>query len=82
MITEEDLKVRGAGDLLGVQQSGVPDFKIADIVSQGNLMETARDDSRMLLRNDPNLTSDRGKAVKILLYLMSLDQSIELLNSG
>ncbi len=82
LIAEEDLKVRGAGDLLGVQQSGVPDFKIADIVSQGNLMETARDDSRMLLRNDPNLTSDRGKAVKILLYLMSLDQSIELLNSG
>lgn len=81
-IAEVDLKLRGAGDVLGVAQSGLPKFQIADLEVQTDLMKTAYDDARMILNEDPNLTSERGKALRTLLYLMDHDQSIRLIAVG
>src|SRR5690606_36033935 len=67
-IAEEDLALRGAGDLIGVQQSGLPRFRIADLESQTGLMRMAQDDSRLLLELDPDLTSPRGAAMRVLLW--------------
>ncbi|MEM6622379.1 MAG: ATP-dependent DNA helicase RecG [Pseudomonadota bacterium] len=81
-IAEEDLRLRGAGDVLGTQQSGLPKFRIADIARDTELMALARDDARMVLSTDPDLTSDRGNALKALLYLMARDESVRLLRAG
>ena len=56
--------LRGAGDLLGVQQSGLPRFRIADLETQAELMRMAQDDSRLLLAQDPELASPRGQAMR------------------
>lgn len=81
-IAEEDLKLRGAGDLLGVAQSGLPRFRIADLETQTDLMKIAHDDARMFLRTDPSLKTPRGQAVRTLLYLMDQDKAIKLLSVG
>ena len=81
-IAEEDLKIRGAGDLLGTAQSGMPRFRVADLARDTGLMATARDDARMALNEDPELQTDRGQALRVLLYLMERDQSVQLLKSG
>ena len=81
-IAEEDLKIRGAGDMLGTAQSGLPRFRIANIERDTVLMALARDDARMVLHSDPELKTERGKALKILLYLLSRDESVRLLKSG
>ncbi|MFS4439269.1 ATP-dependent DNA helicase RecG [Paracoccaceae bacterium GXU_MW_L88] len=81
-IAETDLKLRGAGDLLGVAQSGLPRFRIADIEADAALMALAQSDSRALLESDPNLTSDRGEAARYVLYLFSHDESFRFLSVG
>jgi len=81
-IAEEDLKLRGAGDVLGVSQSGLPQFRIADLESQSDLMKLAQKDARRLLETDPDLTSERGEAVRTLLYLMGQDQAFRYLSVG
>ena len=81
-IAEEDLRLRGAGDVLGVAQSGLPRFRIADLETQGELMRVARDDARLLLDQDPALTSPRGEAVRVLLYLMEREKAFRLLAAG
>jgi len=81
-ISEEDLKLRGAGDLLGVAQSGLPRFRIADLEVQADLMKIAQDDARMFLTTDPKLETPRGQAVRTLLYLMEQDKAIKLLSVG
>jgi ATP-dependent DNA helicase RecG len=81
-IAEEDLRLRGAGDLLGIQQSGLPRFRIADIESQTGLLAMAQDDSRLLLHQDPQLASPRGQAARILLWLMDRDKAIRMLSVG
>ncbi|MCB1370916.1 MAG: ATP-dependent DNA helicase RecG [Rhodovulum sp.] len=81
-IAEEDLRLRGAGDLLGVQQSGLPRFRIADVETQTELMRTAQDDSRLLLAQDPELTSPRGRAMRVLLYLLERERAIRMLSVG
>ncbi|MCF6305238.1 MAG: ATP-dependent DNA helicase RecG [Rhodobacteraceae bacterium] len=81
-IADEDLRIRGAGDLLGLKQSGLPNFRVADLESQADLMETAQDDARLLLTMDPDLTSPRGQAIRALLYLMDRDRAILLLSVG
>ncbi len=81
-IAEEDLRLRGAGDLLGVQQSGLPKFRVADLEAQAGLMRVAHDDARLLLARDPDLTGPRGDAVRTLLYLLDRDKAIRLLAVG
>ncbi|MEO1424954.1 MAG: helicase-related protein, partial [Pseudomonadota bacterium] len=81
-IADEDLRLRGAGDVLGVQQSGLPRFQIADLEHQGDLMATAQKDARRALDQDPKLESARGEALRTLLYLMDRDQAIRLLSVG
>ncbi len=81
-IANEDLSMRGAGDVIGTAQSGVPRFKIADLERQAGLMATAQKDARMLLDQDPGLTSARGKAVRTLLWLMEQDKAIRLISVG
>ena len=81
-IAEEDLRLRGAGDLLGVAQSGLPRFRIADLEEQADLMKIAQDDARMFLQTDPKLETERGQAVRTLLYLMEQDKAIRLLSVG
>ena len=81
-IAEQDLKIRGAGDVLGTAQSGLPRMRIADMARDTALMATARDEARMVLHEDPELTGPRSKALKSLLYLMERDASVKLLRSG
>ena len=81
-LAEEDLRLRGAGDLIGVQQSGLPKFRIADLETQAELMRVAQDDARLLLARDPDLASPRGVAVRTLLYLHDRDTAIKLLAVG
>ncbi len=81
-IAEADLKMRGAGDLIGTAQSGLPRFRVADIESQADLMAVAQSDARKLLANDPKLTSPRGTAAKTLLYLTEQEQAVGLISVG
>ena len=81
-IAEEDLAMRGAGDLLGTAQSGLPRFRIADLERQSTLMEIAQDDARKLLHDDPGLLSPRGQAARVLLWLMEQDKAFRLLSVG
>jgi ATP-dependent DNA helicase RecG len=82
LIAEEDLKLRGAGDLLGTKQSGMPDFKLADPVLHGDLLAVAADDARMVMTMDPGLTGKRGEALRVLLYLFRRERAVRYLRSG
>ena len=81
-IAEEDLKIRGAGEMLGTRQSGMPQFKIADIAFHGDLLATARNDARRILEQDPELKTPRGEALRVLLYLFERDAAVLNLRSG
>jgi ATP-dependent DNA helicase RecG len=81
-ISEEDLAIRGAGDLIGTAQSGLPRFRIADVETQASLMAIAQSDARKLLADDPSLTSPRGAAARVLLWLMEQDKAIRLISIG
>ena len=82
LIAEEDLKMRGAGDVIGTAQSGLPRFKVADLEQQSALMATAHQDARMLLQSDPILIGTRGRAARILLWLMEQDKAVHLILTG
>ena len=82
VIAETDLQMRGAGDVIGTAQSGVPKFRIADPERQAGLMATAQSDARRLLHDDPTLTSPRGQAARVLLWLMSKEEAIRLITVG
>lgn len=81
-IARVDLEMRGAGDLIGTAQSGLPRFWVADLEHQTNLMQIAHSDARALLTQDPDLTSERGKAARVLLWLMRQDEAIRLISVG
>ena len=81
-IAEEDLAMRGAGDVLGTAQSGLPRFRIADLERQAGLQAMARDDARKLIGDDPALVSRRGKAARVLLWLMKQDSAIQMISVG
>ncbi|MHA6325682.1 ATP-dependent DNA helicase RecG [Roseivivax sp. CAU 1753] len=81
-IAEVDLEMRGAGDLIGTAQSGLPRFRIANVETQAGLMKIAQSDARRLLQDDPGLKSARGNAARILLWLMRQDQAIRLIQVG
>jgi ATP-dependent DNA helicase RecG len=81
-IAEEDLRLRGEGDVLGTRQSGVPGFQIAQLEVHGKFLAAARDDAALTLTRDPKLSSPRGEALRALLYLFSRDEAIRLLGAG
>jgi ATP-dependent DNA helicase RecG len=81
-IAEEDLKLRGEGEILGTRQSGAPDFKLAQLALDADLIAAARDDARLILERDPKLTSPRGEALRLLLYLFERDEAIRLVRAG
>ena len=81
-IAEEDLAMRGAGDLIGTAQSGLPRFRIADMERQSALMAIAQSDARRLLAEDPGLVSPRGQAARALLWLLDQDRAIRLIHVG
>ena len=81
-IAEEDLALRGAGDALGTAQSGLPDFRFADLTDHRRLLEMAAADAKMVVGDDPELQTERGEALRLLLYLFSRDDAVRLLRSG
>lgn len=81
-IAEEDLAMRGAGDVLGTAQSGLPRFRVGDLEHQAGLMATARDDARKLISDDPKLTSPRGRAARSLLWLLEADRALKMISVG
>ena len=81
-IADVDLQMRGAGDLIGTAQSGLPRFRVADMERQTALMAVAQTDARKLLSEDPGLTGARGMAARVLLWLMQQDQAIRLISVG
>jgi ATP-dependent DNA helicase RecG len=81
-IAEEDLRLRGEGDVLGTRQSGMPGFRIARIEVHGKLIGAARDEAKLVLSRDAHLTSSRGEALRDLLYLFERDEAVRLIRSG
>ncbi|THH38398.1 ATP-dependent DNA helicase RecG [Aliishimia ponticola] len=81
-IAQTDLEMRGAGDLIGTAQSGLPRFQVADLERQAALMAVAQSDARALLATDPELRSPRGEATRVLLWLMRQDRAIQLISVG
>jgi ATP-dependent DNA helicase RecG len=82
VIAEEDLRLRGAGELLGVRQSGLPEFRMAELPTHSDLLLAARDDAKIILERDPELKSQRGEALRVLLYLFERDEAVRYLRSG
>jgi len=81
-IAEEDLEIRGAGDVIGTAQSGLPRFRVGDMERQAALMAVAQSDARRLLAEDPGLGGPRGQAARGLLWLMEQDRAIRLITVG
>ena len=81
-IAEEDLTLRGGGELLGTRQSGEAGFRIADLEQTQRLLPIAHSDARLLMDRDGGLTSSRGEAARILLYLFERDWGVQLLRGG
>jgi len=82
VIAEEDLRLRGAGELLGTRQSGMPLFRLADLAAHADLLAVARDDAQLVLARDPELQSTRGEALRTLLYLFGRDEAVRYLRAG
>ncbi len=82
LIAETDWKLRGSGDLLGVRQSGMPRNRFARLESDGDLLDTANAQARLIAQNDPDLVGKNGPALRQLLYLFEQDQAVRLLSSG
>lgn len=81
-IAEEDLRLRGAGEMLGTQQAGLPLFRLADLSVHGELLAAARDDAALILQKDAKLNGPRGEALRTLLYLFERDAAVSLLSAG
>ena len=81
-IAEKDLTLRGAGELLGTKQSGMQEFKIADMATDQNLLKMAYNDAKYIMNIDAELSSERGKALRLLLYLFNKDEAVKTLKAG
>jgi ATP-dependent DNA helicase RecG len=81
-IAEEDLKLRGEGDVLGVRQSGLPGYRIARSDVHGPLITQARDESLRIMKDNPKLKGARGEALRCLLYLFERDEALPLIGAG
>jgi ATP-dependent DNA helicase RecG len=82
LIAEEDLRLRGPGEVLGIRQSGLPSLRLADLTCHADLLAPAREDARQILRLDPALDGARGRALRLLLRLFERDDAIVWLGSG
>jgi ATP-dependent DNA helicase RecG len=82
VIAEEDLRLRGAGEMLGTRQSGMPEFRIANLTVHADLLALARSDAQLVLSRDPELQSARGHALRHLLYLFGRDEAVRYLKAG
>ncbi len=82
VIAEEDLRLRGPGEVLGKRQSGLEEFRMADPAAHADLLAVAHDDARLVLNRDPDLKSSRGEALRILLYLFGRDEAVRYLRTG
>ncbi len=81
-IAEEDLKLRGEGDVLGTRQSGLPGYRIARSEAHAQLITQARDEALRILKDNPKLEGPSGEALRCLLYLYERDEAIPLLGAG
>jgi ATP-dependent DNA helicase RecG len=81
-IAEEDLRLRGEGDVLGTRQSGMPGFRIALPEVHGELLAVARDEARLAISRDPDFSSARSEALRLLLYLFGRDEAVRLMRAG
>ncbi len=81
-IAEEDLRLRGGGEVLGTRQSGLPAFRIAQLPEHQDLLAAARDEARLCLTRHPNLEGERGARLRLLLYLFERDDAVKLMRAG
>ncbi len=81
-LAEEDLRLRGGGELLGTRQSGDTPFRLAGLDQIQRLLPLAHDDARLLVERDGGLASERGEAARVLLYLFERDWGVQLLRGG
>jgi ATP-dependent DNA helicase RecG len=81
-IAEEDLRLRGEGEVLGTKQSGLPGFRLADLPAHAPLLEVARDEARRIVRENPGLEGPRGEALRLLLNIFERAEAIRLLRAG
>jgi ATP-dependent DNA helicase RecG len=81
-IAEEDLKLRGEGDVLGIRQSGLPGYRIARSDVHAQLITQARDEALRIMKDNPKLAGERGEALRVLLYLFERDEAIPLIGAG
>lgn len=81
-IAEEDLKLRGEGEVLGTRQSGTPGFNLAQLEHHADILEMARNGAKLIVETNPDLEGEQGEALKILLYLFGQDQAVRLLRAG
>ncbi|MDD5585822.1 MAG: ATP-dependent DNA helicase RecG, partial [Alphaproteobacteria bacterium] len=81
-IAEEDLRLRGPGELLGTRQSGLPEFRLANLAADQDLLAMAHKDAQLILSQDAELQTPRGKALRTLLYLFEKDAAVRLFRSG
>ncbi len=82
LIAEKDLELRGGGEVMGARQSGMPEFRVADVPNFTELLGAARDDATNILAKDPGLTSPRGQALRTLLYLFECDEAVRLFRAA
>jgi ATP-dependent DNA helicase RecG len=82
LIAEKDLELRGGGEVMGARQSGVPEFRVADVPGYADLLAAARDDAMLILARDPKLLSPRGQHLRHLLYLFECDEAIRLFRAA
>lgn len=81
-IAEEDLNLRGAGEILGTRQSGEVAYRVTSAEQLGRLLPVARDDARILVEHDGGISSERGQAARTCLYLFERDAAVPLLRGG
>ena len=82
VIAEQDLALRGSGDVLGTRQSGMPGYRLAIPDVHRHLLELAHNDATQILQQNPGLTGEQGEALRILLYLFKKDEAIPLIRAG
>jgi ATP-dependent DNA helicase RecG len=82
VIAEEDLRLRGGGEVLGTRQSGLPAFRIASLPEHEALLAAARDEAQLILARAPDLTGDNAETLKLLLYLFERDDAARLIRAG